>query len=179
MALSSILILLLALPCEALLTEDTPERQVFLGYPASAPDLTVNILRRKDSYGIYLFRSDPLLGRLMTRNSFVGLVEGSNGSVDIDRRAAAFFKDWFTRTGKLPTPNRIGTSYRYKMESPEWSLAITVRSPLKSYYVTPGNLISQLYCQSAQLTRMEKLSRALDLEHFRLRDRMDLKSLIR
>ena len=167
-----------ALPAQALLVESTPERVLFLGYPANAPDLTVKMVRRQQSYGIYLFHVLPGMGQLLTRRSFVGLVEGSLVALQLDQRAAKFFRNWYDQMGRFPEATEIGGFYRYQLADSMWLLEITVRTPLNSWEVSPGNLVSQFYCQRSQAVRLEKLSRAIDPRTFQLRDRRDLFSLV-
>ncbi|HEY9855218.1 MAG TPA: hypothetical protein V6D05_05725 [Stenomitos sp.] len=168
-----------ALPAQAILLDPTPERILFMGYPPSERTLTVKVIRRKQSYGIYAFDSiGP--NRLLSRDSFVGIVEGSLLGVGLDARAIALLHEWMAaRPNRPPVPQQIGAYYRYYFEQRGWILKVTTTRP---YLPTdraplPNGLVSQMLAKREVAARLESLSRQMDLEQFRLRGVDDFKRI--
>jgi len=172
--------LMLSAPqAQAILLDPTPERILFMGYPPSERTLTVKIIRRQQSYGIYAFDSNGP-NRLLTRDSFVGIVEGSLLGVALDTRAIALLHEWMaTRPNRPPVPQKIGPYYRYYFEQGEWLLKLTTTQP---YLPTgraplPNGLVSQMLVKRQVAARLERLSRNMDLAEFRLRGVDDLRRI--
>lgn len=175
------LLLLMGSAAQALLTEQTPERVLFVGYPASAPDWIVRIVRRKESFGLYAFRTGRDPARMQTQAGFIGLVEGSFRGVGLDTRAAAFLVKWLhahPSQGKL-SAERMGPYYRYHFSDGNWVLGLTLKRTFEpsDAHPFPEAIISQLYGARAQAVQLERLSRAIDVERFQLRDGTDLRRL--
>lgn len=169
---------LTATPSQAILLDPTPERILFMGYPPSERQLTVKIVRRKESYGIYVFEND-MNKRLLTREAFAGVVEGSLKGVGLDARAIGLMRSWMAaHAGRPPIPQKIGPYYRYYFEEGDWLLKLTTRRPFFSAEGPPKDgLVSQLMAKRHVAARLEALSRDMDLEHFRLRQASDLRRL--
>jgi hypothetical protein len=168
----------LSLPARAILLEDTPERVVFLGYPGAEHELTIKLIRRKESFGLYAFRTPPGSERAITREGFVGLIEGSEKGVGLDARAKTFLVAWLARHGmrSLNHPMVLGSYYRYRFEDSGWVLQVTTRHPFvpSPAHPVPEDLVSQLYAHRDDTWRLEQLSRNFDTADFTLRDRLDL-----
>lgn len=166
------------LPAQAILLEETPERVVFMGYPAADQDLTVKLIRRKESFGLYAFRSPHGSERTLSREGFVGLVEGSMRGVGLDSRAAAFLTGFMTRRGPHPLirPVKLGDYFRYRFEEEGWILQLTMRQLYEPTVANPlpSGIVSQLYATRQDAWRLEQLSRGVDVTQFNLRDRQDL-----
>lgn len=170
---------LAATPASAMLLEDTPERVVFMGFPTAARDLTVKMVRRKASYGIYAFRTGEVSGRMLRRDSFAGLVEGCMQGVGLDPRGARLLETWLRSQARTPKPIMIGPYHRYYFDDGEWLLSFTTRTLYEptSIHRYPLNIISQMYARKADAGRLEALSRQLDPDLLQLRDGTGLRRL--
>lgn len=168
-----------AAPCQAILLDPTPERILFMGYPPSERNLTVKVVRREKSYGIYAFETNGG-NRLLTRDSFAGIVEGSLKGVALDSRAMALIRSWMTkRSRRAPIPQKIGPYYRYYFEDQGWILKLTTTRPFMptDSAPLPIGIISQMLAKRQVAARLESLSRQMDLVRFRLRGVDDLRRL--
>lgn len=178
-ALMLIGVLVAATPSQAILLDPTPERVLFLGYAPSERDLTIKIIRRKESYGIYAYQTSGS-NRLLTRDSLIGIVEGSLGGVALDARAIALIRAYLARRNKRPpTPQKIGPYFRYYFEHDGWLLKITTRRPFLPTERTPmpEGLVSQMLATRRVGARLEGLSREMDVETFTLRRVDDLRRM--
>ncbi len=172
-------LVLAATPCHAILLDPTPERILFLGYPPSERNLTVKVIRRKESYGIYAFETSGS-NRLLTRDSLAGLVEGSMRGVGLDARAIALLHAYMARNKRRPPiPQKIGPYFRYYFEGGEWLLKVTTQRPFLPTEAAPlpDGLVSQMLAKRTAAARLEGMSRAMDLEQFRLRQVDDLRRI--
>lgn len=172
-------VLLSAAPSHAILQDPSPERILFLGYAPSDRNLTIKVIRRKESYGIYAYETHGS-NRVLTRDGLVGLVEGSLRGVALDPRAVALIRAYGARRGRRPpTPQKIGPYYRYYFEEDGWLLKVTTRRPFlpTERAPVPDGLISQLMAKRHVAARMEGLSRAMDLERYQLRATDDLRRI--
>lgn len=170
---------LIATPSQAILLDPTPERILFVGYPPSDRGLTLKIVRRKQSYGIYAFENHGNK-RLLNRDTFAGVVEGSIQGVGLDARAIALLRSWMARQSRRPPiPQKIGPYYRYYFEEQGWLLKITTRQPFvpTDRAPLPDGLVSQLLAKRHVAFRLERLSRDMDLAQFRLRQADDLRRI--
>lgn len=171
-------VVLAATPAHAILLDPTPERILFMGYPPSERRLTVKIVRREKSYGIYAFEIKGTQ-RLLTREAFVGIVEGSLRGVGLDARAIALIRAWMKRRRRAPVAQKIGPYYRYYFEQDGWLLKVTTTRPFlpTARDPMPGGLISQMLARRDVAARLESLSRQVDMRQFRLRGVDDLRRL--
>lgn len=172
-------LVLSATPCQAILLDPTPERILFMGYPPSERNVTIKVIRRKESYGIYAFETNGS-NRQLTRDAFAGIVEGSLRGVALDARAIAHIRSWMAkRKNRPPIAQKIGPYYRYYFEDGEWLLKVTTQRPFlpTDRAPMPDGLVSQLFVKRHLAARLEGLSRDMDLEQFRLRRVEDLQRI--
>jgi hypothetical protein len=146
-------------PGRAVLLDDGPERVLYQGVQDG---LWIRVLRRRTSYAIHAYRLEGKR-RVLSRGSWLGLVEGSTTGLMLDPRAVAIVRRRFSPSRPVRSI-RIEGMHRYRIDDGDWILGFTSKVAFvpTSANPAPERIASQFLARAEVVDRIERLSRGID-----------------